>query len=84
MIVVFLWMIVVVFFCVFVFIDFFYFVVLVLVLGLCIGVYFVLFFVVMVDLVGFENLFGVVGFIMLVYGFFFIIGNLIFGNYLIY
>lgn len=84
MIVVFLWMIVVVFFCVFVFIDFFYFVVLVLVLGLCIGVYFVLFFVVMVDLVGFENLFGVMGFIMLVYGFFFIIGNLIFGNYLIY
>lgn len=84
MIVVFLWMIVVVFFCVFVFIDFFYFVVLVVVLGLCIGVYFVLFFVVMVDLVGFENLFGVVGFIMLVYGFFFIIGNLIFGNYLIY
>lgn len=84
MIVVFLWMIVVVFFCVFVFIDFFYFVVLVLVLGLCIGVYFVLFFVVMVDLVGFENLFGVMGFIMLVYGFFFIIGNLIFGNYFIY
>lgn len=84
MIVVFLWMIVVVFFCVFVFIDFFYFVVLVVVLGLCIGVYFVLFFVVMVDLVGFENLFGVMGFIMLVYGFFFIIGNLIFGNYLIY
>lgn len=84
MIVVFLWMIVVVFFCVFVFIDFFYFVVLVFVLGLCIGVYFVLFFVVMVDLVGFENLFGVMGFIMLVYGFFFIIGNLIFGNYLIY
>lgn len=84
MIVVFLWMIVVVFFCVFVFIDFFYFVVLVLVLGLCIGVYFVLFFVVMVDLVGFENLFGVMGFIMLVYGFFFIMGNLIFGNYLIY
>lgn len=84
MIVVFLWMIVVVFFCVFVFIDFFYFVVLVLVLGLCIGVYFVLFFVVMVDLVGFENLFGVMGFIMLVYGFFFIIGNSIFGNYLIY
>lgn len=84
MIVVFLWMIVVVFCCVFVFIDFFYFVVLVLVLGLCIGVYFVLFFVVMVDLVGFENLFGVMGFIMLVYGFFFIIGNLIFGNYLIY
>lgn len=84
MIVVFLWMIVVVFFCVFVFIDFFYFVVLVLVLGLCIGVYFVLFFVVMVDLVGFENLFGVMGFIMLVYGFFFIIGNLIFGNYLMY
>lgn len=84
MIVVFLWMIVVVFFCVFVFIDFFYFVVLFVVLGLCIGVYFVLFFVVMVDLVGFENLFGVMGFIMLVYGFFFIIGNLIFGNYLIY
>lgn len=84
MIVVLLWMIVVVFFCVFVFIDFFYFVVLFVVLGLCFGVYFVLFFVVMVDLVGFENLFGVMGFIMLVYGFFFIIGNLIFGNYLIY